>query len=52
MSTTKLFLFTLLAFLAIACSTSNRDPAQTNCNPDGSTNAGTHFQDYERCNDL
>jgi len=52
MNSTKLFLFILIAFFAISCSISNRNPAQTNCQPNGSTNAGTHFQDYEKCNDL
>jgi len=52
MNSVKLFLFMIITVFAISCSISNRDPAQSNCEPGGSTNAGTHFQDYERCKDL
>lgn len=48
----KIIILILTAMLLISCSTAIRDPAAANCDPNGMTNAGTHFDDYERCNDL
>lgn len=52
MKAINICLVCLVVILIVSCSSTKRDPAQYQCNPESITNQGTHFEDYERCKDL